>query len=138
MITLIMHNLPEGVLTFLSSYTDIGLGIKLSLAIAIHNIPEGIAIAIPIYYSTGSRKKTIIQTSLSGLSEPIGALFAYLFLSRFITPTLIAIILLVVAGLMIILAIEQMFPEALKYKENKFISLGLLLGTAIIILNSLL
>ena len=40
MITLILHNLPEGIITFLSSYTDLNLGIKLSLAIAMHNIPE--------------------------------------------------------------------------------------------------
>lgn len=138
MITLITHNLPEGVLTFLSSYTDIALGIKLSLAIAMHNIPEGIAIAVPIYYATGSRKKAIIKTALSGLSEPLGAILAYLFLARFITPSLIAIILIIVSGLMITLAIEQMLPETLKYHENKFIYIGLLSGIGIIILNSLL
>ena len=138
MITLIPHNLPEGVLTFLSSYTNISLGIKLSIAIAMHNIPEGIAIAIPIYYATGSRKKALIRTTLSGLSEPVGAILAYLFLSKFITPNLIAIILVIVSGLMITLAIEQMLPETLKYKENKYIYIGLLLGIIVITLNTLL
>jgi len=138
MITLILHNLPEGIITFLSSYTDIRLGIRLSIAIALHNIPEGIAIAVPIYYATGSRRKAIIRTVLSGLSEPLGALLAYLFLANFITQTLIAIILVVVSGLMITLAIEQMLPESLRYKENKFIYLGLILGTIVIIINSFL
>ena len=138
MITLILHNLPEGILTFLSSYTDISLGIKLSIAIAMHNIPEGIAIAVPLYYSTGSRKKAIMRTTLSGLSEPLGAILAYLFLARYITPNLIAIILVIVSGLMITLAIEQMLPEAIKYKENKYIYLGLILGILIIILNTVL
>lgn len=138
MITLIMHNLPEGILTFLSSYSNLGLGIKLSIAIAMHNIPEGIAIAIPIYYATGSKSKAIIKTTLSGLSEPFGAIIAYLFLARFITPNMIAIILVVVSGLMIALAIEQILPEALKYKEPKLIYGGLVLGVLVILLSTLL
>ncbi|MBE6155679.1 MAG: zinc transporter ZupT [Firmicutes bacterium] len=138
MITLILHNLPEGVLTFLSSYTDIKLGIKLSLAIAMHNIPEGIAIAVPLYYATGSKFKAIVRTTLSGLSEPLGAILAYLFLAKWISPTHIALILVLVAGLMITLAIEQMLPETLKYKENKMVYLGLTLGIVVVALNSIL
>ena len=48
MLALILHNFPEGIATFMSSYQDIELGLKLSLAIALHNIPEGISIAVPI------------------------------------------------------------------------------------------
>jgi len=40
MITLILHNLPEGIATFITSISDIDLGIKLSLSIMFHNIPE--------------------------------------------------------------------------------------------------
>ena len=39
-ITLILHNIPEGITTFISSTANGYLGIKLSLAIALHNIPE--------------------------------------------------------------------------------------------------
>lgn len=56
MVVLIMHNLPEGVITFISSYKDLNLGIKIVVAIALHNFPEGIAIIVPIYYATKSRK----------------------------------------------------------------------------------
>lgn len=41
MIVLILHNLPEGIATFLSSYQSISLGLKLSIAIMLHNIPDG-------------------------------------------------------------------------------------------------
>ena len=40
MIALIIHNIPEGILTFLTSTVNIKLGLKLSLAIMMHNIPE--------------------------------------------------------------------------------------------------
>ena len=52
MIIIILHNIPEGIITFITSSSNINLGLKLSIAIALHNIPEGISISIPIYYST--------------------------------------------------------------------------------------
>ena len=135
MIVLILHNLPEGIATFLSSYHCIDLGLRLSIAIMLHNIPEGISIAVPIYYATGSRKKAIKSTLISGLSEPLGAILAYVFLKRFVSELMISIVLIVVAGLMITLSIQEMLPRALKYKENKWIYLGLIIGTILVIVN---
>ena len=78
-IVLVLHNVPEGIITFLTSETDINLGLKVAIAITLHNIPEGICIAVPIYYSTKSKSRAIITTLISGLSEPLGALITYLF-----------------------------------------------------------
>ncbi len=135
MLALMLHNLPEGVATFMSAYQDTALGLKLGLAIMLHNIPEGISIAVPLYYATNNKKNAILKTFISGLAEPLGALLAFVFLSRFITNTLISIVLLFVAGIMITLSIQKLFPEALKYKENKFIWLGLGVGVGLTILN---
>ena len=46
MIALMLHNLPEGILTFLSSSLDIKIGLKYSIAIMLHNIPEGLAVGV--------------------------------------------------------------------------------------------
>lgn len=138
MIVLILHNLPEGIATFLSSYHSTSLGIKLSLAIMLHNIPEGISIAVPIYYATKSRKKAIIATIISGLSEPLGAILAFLFLKRFVSDVMISIVLIVVAGLMITLSIQEMFPKVVKYNERKYLYLGLIIGTILVIINVLI
>lgn len=138
MIVLIMHNLPEGIMTFLGTFLSKDLGLKLSIAIALHNIPEGIAIAVPIYYSTGSKKKAFYNTLISGLSEPIGGVGAYLLLSKFITPKLINFILLIVAFIMITLSIESLFPEASKYKENKYLILGIIIGSVVSLVSIIL
>ena len=135
MLALILHNFPEGIATFMSSYKDINLGIKLAVAIAFHNIPEGISIAVPIYYATKSKKNALIKTFLSGIAEPIGAVLAYIFLSKYITDNLISLILVLVAGIMITLAIEGILPKAQKYKQKKYLYLGLIIGTILIIFN---
>ena len=135
MLALILHNFPEGIATFMSSYKDIELGLKLALAIAFHNIPEGISIAVPIYYATKSKKNAIFKTFLSGIAEPIGAILAFIFLSKYITDELISIILLLVGGIMITLAIEVILPKAKKYNLNKYLYLGLLIGIILIVIN---
>ncbi len=137
LIALVCHNFPEGIATFMSSYKDINLGIKLAIAIALHNIPEGISIAVPIYYATNSRKEAIFKTFLSGIAEPIGAIIAYIFLSKYITDRIISLILLLVGGIMICLAIEIIYPKALSYKENSWLKIGLGLGVLLIVINAL-
>lgn len=135
MLALMLHNLPEGIVTFLSSYQNMELGFKISLAIMLHNIPEGISIAVPIYYATGSKKKAVFMTFLSGLAEPLGAFLAFVFLRKFITDTMIGFILIFVAGLMITLAIHELLPKALKYHENSYILFGFLLGILLLFIN---
>ena len=138
MIALILHNFPEGIAVFMSSYKDISLGISLAIAICLHNLSEGVAIAVPIYYSTGKKGNAILKTFLSGLAEPLGALLAFLFLSRFITDSFISIVLLFVAGIMITLAINSLFPKAKEYKEDKYILLGLGAGFLLMIINHIM
>lgn len=40
-IVLMLHNIPEGVITFLTSSNDLKVGLKVAVAITLHNIPEG-------------------------------------------------------------------------------------------------
>lgn len=135
MLALILHNFPEGIATFMSSYKNISLGIKLALAIAFHNIPEGISIAVPIYYATHSKKEALWKTFISGIAEPIGAIIAYIFLSKYITDTLISLILILVGGIMITLAIEVILPKAKEYHLKKYLYLGLIIGFILILFN---
>lgn len=135
MFALMLHNFPEGIATFIGSIQDTELGIKLSIAIMLHNIPEGISIAVPIFYSTGSKKKALFNTFLSGIAEPLGAFLAFIFLKNYVSELMISIVLLFVAGIMITLAINEMLPKALSYKENKYIYIGLFFGIILILIN---
>ncbi len=135
MFALMLHNFPEGIATFMSSYKDIYMGIQLSIAIMLHNIPEGISISVPIYYSTGDKKKGVKYSFISGLAEPLGAILTFLLLKQFINDVTISYVLLIVAGIMITLSINELFPEALKYKKNKQVYIGLICGIILVIIN---
>ena len=137
-IALMLHNIPEGITTFISSTVDTKLGFILALSIALHNIPEGISIAIPIYYSTKNIKKAFIYTLISGFSELLGAILAFLFLSKYINNLTLGIILSLTAGIMIHISIYELIPNALLYKNNKVTIIFFLLGSLTMLLCSLL
>lgn len=128
-ISLALHNFPEGIATFLSSMVNIKLGISLSIGIMLHNIPEGICISLPLYQATKSKGKVLLTTLIASLSEPLGAIIAYIFLKNYINNLTISITLLFVSGLMITLSINNIYKEVLNNK--KYMILGIIIGLII-------
>ena len=134
MFVLIMHNIPEGIVTFITSTSNIKLGISLTIAIALHNIPEGISISIPIYYSTKSKFKAFIYTFISGISEPIGAILAYIILSKYINNMVLGILYSIIAGMMINIAINNLYKESINYNK-KNTNIYFLIGIIIMLIS---
>jgi len=126
-----IHNFPEGIAVFMNSFEDIKLGIPLFLAIAIHNIPEGMAVAVPIYYSTKSRKRAVIYSLLSGMTEPLGAIIAYLVLSPFLTPSILSFILAMVAGIMVYISFDELLPVCFRSCEGHYSIMGIISGMVV-------
>mgnify|MGYP003305841522 CR=1 FL=1 len=118
MIAIILHNIPEGIVSYIISNKNILLGISICIAIALHNIPEGISIAIPIYYSTKSKKKAIFYTLLATLSEPFGAIITKLFLIKYINNTILGLLFALIAGLMIQISSGKLMETSNKYNKN--------------------
>lgn len=133
-----IHNFPEGIATFMSAMQDPGLGIAIAIAVAIHNIPEGIAVSVPIYYATGSRRKALKYSFLSGIAEPIGAIAAWLILMPFLSDTLFGVIFAGVAGLMVFISLDELLPAAKRYDEAHLSIYGLVAGMAVMALSLVL
>lgn len=110
-----VHNFPEGIATFTTTEINLVFGASVALAIAIHNIPEGFCIALPIYGATNSKKQGILYALFAGLSEPLGALFAYWILSPYLNTVVLGWMLAAVAGVMVYIAVDELLPTARKY-----------------------
>ena len=128
MIAIILHNVPEGIATFISTTKDTSLGVSLSIAIAMHNIPEGISISVPIYYATKSKSKALIYTFISGLSETMGAILTYLFLLPFINETILGLLFSLIAGIMLHISFVELLPTSVSYKENNITKIFFIIG----------
>lgn len=136
MIGITIHNIPEGIATFITTNENIKLGISITIAITMHNIPEGISIALPIYYHTKSKKKAIFYTVICAISEPIGAIIAYLFLKpNYLT---LGVVYAIIAGIMTYISMYELFPSITKYKRYRITYTFYILGLILVIINKLL
>ena len=126
-----LHNFPEGFATFASGLESIKLGVVVALAVAIHNIPEGIAVSLPIYHATGQKRKAFIFAALSGLAEPLGALVGALLILPLFGASAVAVSFALVAGVMIFISFDELFPVAKAYASGHECLYGLIAGMAV-------
>lgn len=138
MLAIMIHNIPEGIATFMAGSTNPNLGITMAIAIALHNIPEGISISIPIYYATKNKKKAFLCTLLSGLSELLGAVLTYLFLKNWITDQILGFLFAGIAGIMLHIAFYELLPTALNYKKKEIVVSFFLSGFAFMLVSHIL
>ena len=119
-----LHNIPEGMAVgvvyagYLSgneSITAMG-ALALAIGIAIQNFPEGAIISMPLRAEGVSRRRAFLQGTLSGLVEPIGAIFTIL-AAELVLPAL-PFLLSFAAGAMLYVVVEELIPEMAAGKHS--------------------
>jgi zinc transporter, ZIP family len=124
-----IHNFPEGLVTFVAYTQDPTVGIVLAIGIGIHNIPEGLCVAMPIFYATGNRWKAFMWAILSGVSEPLGAVFGYAVLKGSMSGNTYGIMFGLVAGIMTLIAADELLPTAHRYDtKNEVVTYAFIFG----------
>ncbi len=132
MLALTLHNLPEGLAVAVSTLDSQPHGITIALAVALHNIPEGLAIATPILASTKNPRKAMIWTACSGMSEPLGAIFAVSVLGgNGISRDSLRMILCLVAGMMSAVSIKELIPQGIRYNQPWHMLKGAIIGAVL-------
>lgn len=128
-----LHNFPEGIAVGVASLKGIHFGLPLALAIGAHNIPEGMAVALPIYFATRKKSYAVKLAFLSGMAEPAGVLFLFAAIHLFgsLTKFTVAAMLSAVAGIMVILSIIELYPQARKHAGSKDALLSTVAGLCI-------
>ena len=127
-----LHNIPEGLIVSAGYSHEPALGFFIAVMICFHNIPEGIASVTPMIASGMDKRKAVIITALSGMTEPIGALLgasAIQFAGD--NPFIIGASLAFAAGVMTYITLDELIPMAHQVCEPAFkhyISSGVICG----------
>ena len=119
-----LHNIPEGMAVgvvyagYLAGNAKISAAaaLALSLGIAIQNFPEGAIISMPLRAEGMKKGKAFWGGVLSGIVEPISAVFTIL-ASGFIIPAL-PYLLSFAAGAMLYVVVEELIPEMSQGKHS--------------------
>jgi len=136
-----IHNVPEGLATFIATLSSVKAGGAMAVAIAIHNIPEGIAVSMPYYYATGSRYKALLYGTLAGFPLPVGGLIAYGIVSSDAEASslMFGLLFSLAAGMMVAVVFMEILPNAYLFDpRNIWVGRGVALGFAIMAASLLL
>lgn len=125
-ISIMLHNLPEGLAIGSSFVSTQYLGLTLALVIGIHNIPEGLATALSLAGTKMKTSKIILYTVIAGIPMGIGSFLGVYFSGNF--NSLIGVFLSIAAGTMLYVVLEEILPRT----KNLFCIIGFLIGTIIV------
>lgn len=128
---LALHNLPEGLSTFISFLSGLDVSYPIALSMALHNIPEGVAVCLPVYFLTKSATKSFFVALLSGFIEPLGALMGYFLFLPFIKSGLIGLVFTFAGGMMVFVSFKALYPVLKQGAEAFSGTIGLLLAAMV-------
>lgn len=132
-----LHNIPEGLaigVAFGALGADLhsaslASAISLALGIGIQNFPEGAAVSFPLFREGMSKIKSFYYGQLSGLVEPVAAVFGAS-LILFVKPIL-PYALSFAAGAMIFVVVEELIPESQIDKNSDLATISTLIGFSV-------
>ena len=135
-----LHNIPEGMAVGVvlagwmagNEAITASATLALSTGIALQNFPEGAIISMPLRSQGTSRPKAFFYGVLSGLVEPVSAVFTIL-LARMVVPVL-PFLLAFAAGAMIYVVVEELIPESQAGDESHRGTFGVAAGFAIMMI----
>jgi ZIP family zinc transporter len=130
-----IHNLPEGIATYVGAIQNSSVGISLAFGIGLHNIPEGIAVAAPIYFATGSRWRGIMWCAVSAVAEPIGGVIAWLAIGDGMDPVSEGVLFGIVCGIMVCICVKELIPTSYKFAKDKthVVAIGMFTGMFVMV-----
>lgn len=132
MLSITMHNIPEGMVVGLAfgsivyGGVTVSSALMLALGIGIQNFPEGSSISLPLRRSGMSRTKAFFLGQISGIVEPIAGVIGALLVLQI--EWILPISLAFAAGAMIYVVVEEIIPESQTNKRKDLMAFFTLIG----------
>ena len=134
MFAITLHNIPEGLAVGVAfgaaasgaPEASIAGAMTLMFGMGLQNIPEGVAVSVPLLREGFSKNRAFFFGQLSGIVEPIAAVFGALVVG--IAEPILPFALAFAAGAMIFVVVEEVIPESHASGHGDAASLGVIIG----------
>lgn len=136
LISLLLHNIIEGIAIYGLSINSIESGLFMCLGVALHNIPLGIEIEVALSKLNNKKWLNKVLVTLLSLSSLFGGIIGILFGN--ISEIFLGVVTALTLGMIIYIALFELLQEIFNNHKHKEIYYGIITGVIIIILSLLL
>ena len=127
-IALMLHNIVEALAIYISTTSNVSLGIMMSLGVGLHNLPLGMVISTTFYQSNEKKSKFIVYMIGLCLSSFIGGFIAYIFHITSLNDKVMGSILSLTLGMLVYIVIFELIPKVKETSDKKMSLYGIVLG----------
>lgn len=122
-----LHNLPEGLAIGVAyAGIDVEKATSLATGVSIQDVPEGLVVALALHTVGYSRLTAVAMGVMSGLIEPIAAVFGVALIG--ISAGLLPFALAAAAGAMLLVIVHDVIPESQQAGNGTQASIALVAG----------
>jgi len=136
-ISLLLHNMIEGVSMYIVACENLSAGILLAVGVGLHNLPLGIEIASNLIGNQKNNKLTFVTMFGLFISTFLGA-FLLFFFHISLSDFFLFFFVTLSCGMAIYLLFFELWKEMLNYKKNKFLYFGMMIGIFFLIIMTFL
>lgn len=136
-LSLIVHNILEGISIYITGVNDFKLGLIMALSVGCHNLPLGIEISVGLL---AEKKKKIQKISILFFlvfSSFLGAFLLFV-IGKELSTFLEGILLSLTLGMLLYISLMELLPEIIKNKKQKEIKWGIVFGIVLALILLLL
>lgn len=126
-ISLIIHNMLEGISIYVTGLNDWKMGLMMALSVSCHNLPLGAQISVNLEATKEKKGFKILILALLVFSSFLGAFILYT-TQKELTHLIEGILLSITVGMLLYISILELLPEIKANKSHKEIKLGFLVG----------
>lgn len=131
---MVLHNLPEGMVTIFSGMEDAQMALGMALAVALHNIPEGVVVASSAMAVTNSVYSSMVRCFVAGFSEFAGGVIAAFIFRSMVNGAFVAAVYCAVSGVMMQVSLCELIPCGRKLSCTGHTAAGIAAGAVVIYL----
>lgn len=134
-ITLVIHNIIEGMAVYSTVLTDVSTGLMLAIGIGFHNLPLGMVIATTFYQANQKSKKVWLVIGGVAFSTLVGGIISLLLNNQVVPEWVVGSLLSLTLGMLLFILFSELWPRIKKTKFAHERNLGLLIGIVIMLIS---
>lgn len=137
-VAIILHNIIEGMAIYSAFLTSSSMAIMLSVGVGLHNIPLGMILTSAFNQKYHNKKRTFGIIGIISLSTFLGGLLLFVLGTNILNTIFQGILLAITLGMLLYICCFELIPKLWHKTEWKTKLFGVLLGSILIALTSII